>query len=622
MRKLFLILALAGFSTVLQAGPITPEKALKVAERVLAAQPVTKAGSGLHIIWDGESVATKAEAETPAFYVVARDCGGFVIVAGNDNVQPVLALSYTNRFQVEDMPCNVSAWMERIKRYSRGALEATPEVRAQWDRFEETKSQVYPDEGVTKLSDYPFTVQWNQRAPSNLLAPQLPEQEQAVCGCLPLAFSELMVYFGRPDAGTGQVPGYSYQYKSSQGTKTYSIDSHNLGTEYRWREMQALDTYEAFSAESNSDLGRNVAQLLYDVGTLMQVHYGQASSGGTGGYTYLLTSAFCPKMKYSKAAIEREYSYGYTLAQWNQMLIEEVSQHPVYYSGSDYASGGGHAYVVDGYGTYEGNTVFHFNFGWAGVCNGYYYADYQFTPDGEEFGSVSAIFGFVPDPEGTSDYVLELSYGDLNRDMFGRVDGRGTVSSRSGNTMTITGYLIMNTGSGTFNGVIDLFRVNKNGEQADSPVRSDSRWNISGFDGFTYSGGNLYWNYKESRSVQFNLTGEEVLGDKFAYYYKPTNGEWTQMKYSNPSAAIYEQPVYPAAFIKKEAAYHVGDNFYFRLTNHNYTYSDAVWKITDPSGTTTSYPQEDEWVKLTEPGKYKISVDTGEETLVTVINVN
>ena len=621
MKKSILILLLAGLSTVLQAGPITPEKALKVAQKVLAVQPVTKAGSGLQIIWDGETATTKADAEDPAFYVVGRDGGGFVIVAGNDNVPPVLALSYTNRFQVEGMPCNVSAWMERIKHYSRATSEATPEVRAQWDRFEETKSNVYPVEGVTKLTDYPFTVQWNQRAPSNLLCPTLEGQEQAVCGCLPLAFSEVMVHFGHPVAGTGQVPEYSFNYTYNNGTRTYTVAAHDLGTEYRWSELQALDTYEAFYAEASSELGNNAGQLVYDVGTLMQVHYGDGSHGGTGGYSYLLTSALCTHMGYSKAAIEREYTDGYTLSQWNQMLVEEVSQHPVFYSGSDSVNGGGHAYVLDGYGTYDGTTVFHFNFGWAGYCNGYYYADYQDTPDNDHFGSVSAVFGLVPDKEGTSNYVLELSYADVNRERLGGTR-RGITFSQNGNSMRVTGNLIMNTGSGPFTGVVDLFRVNKNGERADSPVSSSSGWNTSNFEAYEYYNGSLYYNYKESLSVQFNLTGEEVLGDKFAFYYKPENGDWTQMKYAGPASAIYEVPVYPAPLIKTEAAYHVGDNFYFRLTNHDFTYTSAVWTVKDPSGNTTTYDQIDDWFQLTATGKYKISVDTGEETLVTVINVN
>ena len=132
MKKTILIFAFMGMAASLYAGPVSPEKALQVAERVLSVQS-TKASGDIRIIWDGESAATKADAQAPAFYVVGRDGGGFVIVSGNDNVRPVLALSYTNRFQVEGMPCNVSAWMERIKRYSRSATEATPEVKAQWE---------------------------------------------------------------------------------------------------------------------------------------------------------------------------------------------------------------------------------------------------------------------------------------------------------------------------------------------------------------------------------------------------------------------------------------------------------------------------------------------------------
>jgi hypothetical protein len=42
---------------------------------------------------------------------------------------------------------------------------------------------------------------------------------------------------------------------------------------------------------------------------------------------------------------------------------------PIYYHGF---GSGGHAFNVDGY---QGNDFFHFNWGWSGSYNGYYYLD-------------------------------------------------------------------------------------------------------------------------------------------------------------------------------------------------------------------------------------------------------
>lgn len=55
MKKTVFILLLLGLASRLYAAPVSPEKAQKVAEKVFASQPQTKATHGeLRIIWDGE----------------------------------------------------------------------------------------------------------------------------------------------------------------------------------------------------------------------------------------------------------------------------------------------------------------------------------------------------------------------------------------------------------------------------------------------------------------------------------------------------------------------------------------------------------------------------------------
>jgi len=609
MKKSILILLLAGLSTVLQACPITPEKALKVAERVLSAQSATKAASPLRIIWDGETATTKADAEAPAFYVVGRDGGGFVIVAGNDNVRPVLALSYTNRFQVEGMPCNVSAWMERIKSYSRTVQEATPEVKAQWETFEETKSGRFPDAGVTDVffpQNTP-TVEWNQSEPANLLMPTVPgDSERSVCGCVPLAIAEIMTWFGYPEKGTGTVE----RYVTNQGySNAKTIPAHDLGREYDWAGLQSLKTDEQFRAQCSNgdttDLAWDAAHLLYDVGTLIQVNY---RSSGTGGNEDRIPSQFSEHMGYSKNVVKRGREYGYPAWKWDQMLVEQVKVHPVYYGGYE-AKGGGHAYVLDGYGYYGGDVVFHFNFGWSGYCNGYYSSDYQAPEDGRrpntdfgEYSTVDALFDFVPDPNNQTSFVYELSYSE---------DGLGITGS--GNNRFVYADELCNSGNVAFSGMVSLFHLDKNGQRDSEPLESK---NINSFSAFAY-----YNNYR----IALNGTSSSLaLGDKYAFYYRPTGGEYKQVKGHTASSAVAEVPVYPMAFIETAASYSKNDYFYFRLTNQDFTYTNAVWTITDKDGVVTTCYQSADCFKLTKTGKYTIKVTPvqGGETIVTVINVN
>lgn len=609
MKKIILFFAFMGMAASLYAGPVSPEKALQVAERVLSVQS-TKASGAIRIIWDGESAATKADAQAPAFYVVGRDGGGFVIVSGNDNVRPVLALSYTNRFQVEGMPCNVSAWMERIKRYSRSATEATPEVKAQWELFEETKAGRVPDNpealtGVYYPKNTP-TVEWDQMEPGNLLMPTVPhESERSVSGCVPLAIAEILTWFGYPEKGTGTVESYVTNAGSSYAK---TIPAHELTTYYDWEGLQSLNTHENFQAQctdgDTTELGWNAAHLIYDVGTLIQVNY---SSSGTGGSENRIVSQFSEHMGYSRNAVLRGREYGYPAWKWDQMLVEQVREHPVYYGG--YSDEGGHAYVLDGYGYYNGSVVFHFNFGWSGMCNGFYTSDYQSLEDprwpDEDFGEysyVDALFDFAPDPDKQTSFVYELSYSE------GGLSIKGSGSNRS-----VSADRLFNSGNVSFSGAVSLFRLDKDGRQDANPLGSRTINNLAVYG----STGNC--------SISLSgASGALALGDKYAFYYRPTGGEYKQVLGHTASSAVAEVPVYPAAFIKTEASYHVNDYFYFRLTNHDITYTDAVWTITDPSMETIICNQADDRFKLTKAGKYKIKVTPrqGGETVVAVITVN
>lgn len=605
MKKTILVLTLLGLASGLYAGPVTPEKALKVAEKVFNTQYSTKAQVGEpKIIWDGEFEHTKS-AEEPAFYVVARDGGGFVIVAGNDNVQPVLGISMESHFEVEGMPANVRYWMEKIKAYVRGTSQATPEIKAQWESYADTKSNVFPDAGVTMLSQNKLTVPWNQNGPANLLMPTVPgETERAVCGCVATAIAEIMTWHGYPKHGEGIVDAYI----SNEGeSNECAISSHKLGTVYLWSELQKLTTREAFYAESDTDLGQNLAQLVYDIGTIMQLNY---SVNGTSGNLNLLVSKFCEHMSYSKNAVERSLQdEGYPLWKWNQMLQEEIDMHPTYYSATDRTSGGGHAYVLDAYGSSGGNLVFHFNFGWGGRCNGYYYSDYQYTEEDDDFGDVTALFGFSPDPSHTSTYLYELSYFDIYGNYPLGYDQRGvTLTHESGNTVRVLGNVIINSGTDTFSGKIALCLLNKDDEGS---VLGESNKSLAvGY----------YTNYY---GFTIPIPEGTSLGDRFTFLYKSGGGDYKQIASASPSAILIEQPVFPAAFIKTEASYNKNDYFYFRLTNHDVTYPDAVWDITDPNGNKLTLNQGDDRVKLSKSGKYKIKVTpvAGGESIVAVINV-
>lgn len=607
MKKALFIIAAILLDTLLFAGPVSREKALQVADKVFRSMPETKgAAPALQIVWDGEFEQTKGNVD-PAFYVVTREGGGFVIVAGNDDVQPVLGFSFENPFVVEGMPAHVRAWMEQIKAYVRSGVAPTPEVKEKWGDFVETKSAL-PGPFTNEFTAS-RTGEWGQYDPFNYFAPTIPgQQEQAVTGCVPLALAEIMAWFGsnNKDAGEGMVEGYTYTVDyGGDAQHKYTIPAHSLGTEYRWEALQNCMKASDF----DTDLGRNAAQLIYDIGTILQVQYNDANDPGegTGGNLELL-NRLTTMLYYTKWARERN-SWTYSSRRWLSMMIEEISKHPVF------CSGGAHAYVADGYATYAGDQVIHYNLGWFGYCNGYYYID-NLNTDAGPYTAISALFDFEPDPE-------EVSAGAEAELSFFYEDGEESGLSFEGYSgpYTIIGFKnLVNTGYVDFSGDLALFKVDRNGNRGADPLY------IAGFGSDPLPVGHGF-----SATFGVQTPSNLSFGDRYVLFYRVDNSsEYQPLACERKDKIISEIAIFPTAFIQIQASYSVGDYFVFELNNNDYKYGYSSWTVTNPAGIKTTYSQDDYHFLLDTAGEYKIAVSTKTsedssevlETIVTYITVS
>lgn len=596
----------------LQAAPVSSSKALEIAKKIFAAQPATKAGSGeLKIIWDGEDVATKAA--QPAFYVITRDGGGFVIIAGDDNVQPVLAISDHNDFKVEGMPENVKWWMEQIKNYVHSTHVQYPEIKQQWAQMVATKG---PLSGTfTNINDDSKTCEWSQSAPANSLAPTVDGQgSQAVAGCLPLAIAEIMTWH-KSGTGTGSTTAYSY---TSTNGKTVNIPSINLeSTDYsisadNWTDLKALDTYTKFS-ECSGETRTKLSHLVYACGVLLKAQFNAGGTyGGTGSSSSDVIAAFGEHMGYNKGAY-RDFLANHSLHEWVSMLKTEIALRPVLYCGQSSIGGNdaGHAYVFDGFATLNGtDDVFHVNFGWGGSCNGYYYASYQDTREAQPYNynmDLEALFGFYPN--NSSQYLVQLvaSYGN---------DSYPGIRAESTGSGYLIYYTIENISAGDYSGRIKFVQKKKDGSENLLTGGTSNPRSFSLQAGYTASGSCGYFSISD---ISF--------GDKIICYYEKASENWVLLG-SPAGMAVNEWPLVPVAFIKTEDHYYQNNWFQFKLMNIDYVYAGTTWTITDEDGNVTVKKQSDYEVQLTKTGTYKIEAATAKtdggsviETIVTYINV-
>ena len=635
MKRIFLILfaVLLTGGMMLQAEPVSESRAREVAMKVLSAQPATKAAAAdVKLIWDGEDVATKA-AVNPAFYVFGSDRGGFVIIAGDDNVQPVLAISETSQFKVEGMPENVKWWMERMKAYVRSAAVPTPEARSQWAKFADTKSDpVAPTDGRLSGGVVHKTPEWDQgnndevifnQQIYNVMCP-LDGGIRSVTGCVATALGELLTVMSvrYPDdmptsASVDKLAGYSvpsgYVPAATEGSW------YTLATVYDWEHLRDLTDMTAINnAKTNTTLMDNLAHLLADLGAMVQARY---SKDGTSANTELAPEALAQYMGFNKGAYI-DYESNYTTRQWKEKLKTELINHPILYGGSGVH--GGHAFLLDGFALLNGDTdMFYVNFGWSGMDNGYYVID----DFGDYNNDCEAAFDFYPKSGSSYLYRLQYSYFESSGGYI--VPGMRFVDPFDKDNDFRIGISVINTGTTEYDGKIRAKLLDKNdGFKADFLIYSfvshqfEEEMDIDDVD-YSYVDGSIYLRLTGNPDIEF--------GDKIVVYCTTDEGKTTFAPISgiNDGTILNYLPLTPAAFINTGTAYHPGDYYQLELKNYDYVYAGTVWTITKEGGSAVTVDQAEREYQFTEAGTYKIEaavkVDPSREvveTITTYITVN
>jgi hypothetical protein len=271
MKKIAILFAAALFGQVLLAGPVSPGRALEIGRTILDGPATRGNPSEAYILWDGEFSGSKAS-EHPAFYVIGRDGGGFVIISGDDRARPVLGLSETNRFETENMPDNVKWWMESMKAYVRKQAVPGNPVRVQWDRLLQTRAGDAHITGTVTGKVEHLTPEWDQGNNDQWLFKQqvynkycpLSNGNLTITGCVATAVAEVLTTLSglypddMPDRGTGTVGGYSV------GSGYVAPQSYELTTVYNWSGLRTLKNAEAIRQaldNGQSDVVDNLGHL-------------------------------------------------------------------------------------------------------------------------------------------------------------------------------------------------------------------------------------------------------------------------------------------------------------------------------------------------------------------------
>jgi PKD repeat protein len=334
----------------------------------------------------------------PVYYIFNIAPGkGFIIIAADDRIEPILGWSEKGPYTDTNHPPAFDWFMSSIRKQAETALlqddRAEQAVSRDWERYSSpgfvpVKSL---DAGPLLQTTWDQDCFYNEQCPADAGASGSCFHAYAGCGATSMA--QILKYWSYPQHGTGSH-GYLHPVYGN-------IFVNFAASTYNYSAMP-----DALSAGNN-----DVAQLIYHCGVAEEMDYGPSSSSCD---VQAIDAAFRNYFDYNPA-LSWKLRADYTASTWQSMVKGEIDAgRPLLYYGNDNGAVG-HAFVCDGY---QGTTYFHFNWGWSGTYDGYFYLD-DLTPGGSVYtDNQRAIFNLRPnqaagittmDFESATDFSLTFS---------------------------------------------------------------------------------------------------------------------------------------------------------------------------------------------------------------------
>lgn len=330
---LFLLCSIPVFAT-----PVTPDAALKR----LRAQNMSRATGSLQTShFRISKIMTDSCGNNTVYLFDSKD--GFVVTPADDAFPALLGYGDGQIYDSTDnLPIGFNEWLQYMSRW----ISEVPV-----DENEYTVGYSVGD-AIAPLC----MTTWGQGEPFNLECPEY-NGERCLSGCVATAMAQVMKYHNWPLQGKGELT-----YRAEK----IGTDIHTDFSQYTldWENM--LCDYSAYSATEQQR--QAVAHLLRGLGGSVRMNYFPAASGAD------INDATQALLKYWDYSNDIRYirRSWFSLRDWSQLLYDALKNYgPILYGGFSVSSA--HAFVCDGY---DGEGLFHFNWGWDGKADGYFAIDF------------------------------------------------------------------------------------------------------------------------------------------------------------------------------------------------------------------------------------------------------
>lgn len=350
MKKLLLTVLVVMVTMAVNAERVSKQEALQKAQVFMPGKQFVETKSF------ARSAGSTGE---EAFYVFNADGNqGFVIVSGDDRTTEILGYSKTGRLDMEKMPDNLKWWLDSYVRQIEALGTSAKSVQKAKTRGADSWKAISPL----------IKTQWNQDYPYNMMCPDRNGKDwrdpgfdtehlmtwdqvyyHCVTGCVATAMAQIMYYWEWPKKCPA-IPAYI--------TDTYGWAMKALPeTTFKWSQMQ-----KTYNGDETGASAEAVAELFRYCGQAVEMDY---NLGGSSAGVYTAVLAECFGFSNNAKQVMRSM---YSSSDWENLIYKDVSEGlPVLYGGESLS--GGHQFVVDGY---DGKGLFHMNWGWGGMSDGYY----------------------------------------------------------------------------------------------------------------------------------------------------------------------------------------------------------------------------------------------------------
>jgi hypothetical protein len=301
------------------------------------------------------------------FYVMSLgDDEGFVIVSASQYLPPVFGYSFENKFGMNPaVQYYLNLYSDFVLCEEKSKSSLREDISKEWEHF---LSEDFTPNRTTANAVLPLlTTRWNQNKFYNTYCPWDSRagayyDYRVPNGCVALAGAQIMNYYRHPERG--------------KMLYTYTPYGYPKQTIYPYQQVY---NWDAMCNQPNTYYANEIAKLAHHLGVAVGMQYGPY---GSGAQTKTLAQVL-------------KDNYSYSLEEWFydslKFKCEFDAGRPIIMDGC--SPGGCHAFLLDGYDKGP-KTKFHFNWGWGGSDDGYYYLDEQPFQGGNAYVNIKPMTNY------------------------------------------------------------------------------------------------------------------------------------------------------------------------------------------------------------------------------------